>query len=193
MQKWGSVMIRQELLEEVKKAMEKRRYKSLSDFVSEAIQFRLQKLAEERIPEYLERDRSAKLMLQGKLFYTPKHVWAQATPQGRVKVGITGYFQSRLKEIVNIQTYGVGENVFKDEPFGVVETWWSTYDLYSPLNGEIVSLNRKVIDDPFELNVDPSQWILEVQPKHGEADSWMNGLLSFEEYKKLITKLEGRL
>jgi len=154
----------------------------------------MQKLAKERIPKYLERDRKSRLLYRRHpLFYTPKHICAHATPQRNVKIGITDYFQGQLKEIVNIQTDKAGEKVSKEEPFGVVETWWFTYDLYSPLNGKIVSVNKAVIDDPFILNVDPYQWIVEVEPTHTEVNSWMNGLLSLGEYKKLVTKLEGRL
>ena len=194
MPKWKTVRVRQELLEEAKKAAEKSQYQSLSEFVSDAIQLRMQKLAKKRIPEYLERDRKSRIpQLQAQLFYTPKHICAQPTPQRNVKIGITDYFQGQLKEIVNIQTDKAGEKVSKDESFGVIETWWFTHDLYSPLNGKIVSVNKKVIDDPFILNADPHQWIVEVEPKPTEVGSWMNGLLSLGEYKKLIVKLEGRL
>ncbi len=189
MPKWKTVRVSQELVERAKKELEKGQYQSLSEFVSEAIRNRMQTLARERIPEYLERDRKSRILYQRHpKFYTPKHIWAQATPQTTVKIGATDYFQNKLKEIVNIQTDKTGEEVSKDEPFGVVETWWFTYDLYSPLNGKIVSVNKKVIEDPFILNGDPYQWIVEVEPTHTEVNSWMNGLLSLGEYMKLVTK-----
>ena len=194
MQKWRTVKIRQEIVEQVKKEVEKGQYRSLSEFVSDAIRLQMQKLAKERVSEYLERDRYSRIpQLQAQLFYTPKHICAQATPQRTVKIGVTDYFQGQLREIVNIQTDKAGEKVSKDETFGVVETWWFTYDLYSPLNGKIVAVNKQIIDDPFTLNVDPYQWIVEVQPEDTEVDSWMNGLLRSGEYKKLVTTLEGRL
>jgi glycine cleavage system H protein len=114
------------------------------------------------------------------------------TPQRTVKIGVTDYFQSQAKEIVNIKTNKAGEKVSKDEPFGVVETWWFIYDLYPPLNGKIVSVNKPVIDDPFTLNADPCQWIVEVEPTRTEVNSWMNGLLSLGDYEELVTKLEGQ-
>ena len=191
--KWKNVRIRQELVEEMKKEMKKSQYQSLSEFASEAIRNRLQTLTKERISEYLERDRSSRtLPLQAQLFYGPKHIWAQVTPQGNVKIGITEYFQGQLKEVVNIRTDEAGETVSKDEPFGVVETWWFTHDLYSPLNGRIVSVNKAIIDDPFTLNVDPYRWIVEVKPED-EVDSWMSELLNVGEYRELVAKLEGRL
>ncbi len=191
MPKWKTVRVRQELVEEAKKEVEKSQFKSLSEFVSDAIRLRMQKLTKERIPEYLERDRYSRIPLQ--LFYTPKHIWAQATLQKNVKIGITDYFLDHAKEIVNIQTNNIGEPVFKDEPFGVLETWWFTYDLYSPLNGKIVAINKTVVNDPFTLNGDPYQWVLEVQPEHTEVDSLIAGLLNLQEYKNQIMKLEGRI
>jgi len=193
MQKWKTVRIRQELVEEIKREAKKKQYQSLSEFVSEAIQLRMQKLAKERIPEYLERDRSSRIhQLQAQLFYTPEHICAQVTPQGTIKLGITDYFQSQLKDIANVQTHELEVEVSKGEPFGVVETWWFVHDLYCPLNGKIISVNKKVIDNPFILNANPYLWIVEVQPKPEKANSWMNGLLSLGEYTKLITRLEGR-
>jgi len=189
--KWKAVRVRQELVQEAKTEVERGQYKGLSEFVSEAIQKRLQTIAKERISEYLERDKRSRILYQtNTLLFTEKHIFAQATPQNTVKVGITDYFQDQLKEIVNIQTNKVGEKVSKDETLGVVETWWFTYDLFSPLNGKIVAVNKKIMDNPFILNADEYQWILEVEPKHKEVNSWMNGLLSHEEYNRLVTKLE---
>jgi len=189
MKKWKAVKVKQELVDQVKEEVKKSKYKNLSEFVSDAIRHRLQTLAKQRVSEYLERDRIIKsLQSEAQLFYTPKHIWAQMAPQGNIEVGITDYFQNQLKEIVNIRTDAVGENVFKDEPFGVAESWWFTYDLYSPVNGKIVAVNKKVVDDPFILNVDPFLWIVKVQPESTEVDSWRRGLLSLEEYQKMLTK-----
>jgi glycine cleavage system H protein len=192
--RWRNVRIRQELVEEMKKEMKKSQYQSLSEFASEAIRNRLQALTKERVSEYLERDRSSRtLPLQAQLLYAPTHIWAQVTPQGNVKIGVTEYFQGQLKEIVNIRTDEAGEEVSKGEPFGVVETWWFTHDLYSPLNGRIVSVNKTIIDDPFTLNADPYRWIVEVKPEDSAVNSWMSELLNSGEYRELVIKLEGRL
>ena len=191
MQKWKTVRIRQELVEEIEKEVKKKQYQSLSSFVSDAIRLRMQTLTKERVSEYLERDKYSRMpQLTAQLFYTPKHVWAQVTPQRNVKIGITDYFQSQAKQIVYIKTDKAGEKVSKNEPFGVVETWWFVYDLYPPVNGKIVSINKKVIDDPFTLNINTHQWIVEIEPTYSEVDSWMNGLLRSGEYEKLVTKLD---
>jgi len=189
MTKWKAVRIKQELAEEVKKEVEKSDYKGLSEFVADAIQQRLQTLAKQRVTEYLERDKVARTpQLQAQLFYTPKHVWAKMTPEGIVEVGVTEHFQKQLREIVNIRTDGAGEEVSKDEPFGVAESWWFTFDLYSPLNGKIAQVNKAIIEDPLTLNADPFQWIVKVQPRQTEVDSWTDGLLNPQKYQALIAK-----
>ncbi len=57
MAKMKVVRLRQELVEEIEKEVKKGGYPSLSEFVSEAIQLRLQTLTKQRIQEYIERDR----------------------------------------------------------------------------------------------------------------------------------------
>ncbi len=159
MTKWTGVRVKQELVERIHKEVEKRGYKSLSEFVSEAIQQRLQTLAKQRVPEYLERDKIVRtLQLQGS-----DSVWAKMAPEGIVELGVTENFQKQLKEIANIRTGQVGEEVTEGEPFGVAESWWFTRDLYSPVSGKIVAVNKAILRDPFALNVDTSQWILKIQ------------------------------
>jgi len=197
MPKGKAIRIRQELLEEIKEEVKKGQYPSLSEFVSEAIQLRLQTLAKEGISEYLERDEQSRILrLQGQLFYTPKHVWVKPTPQGNIKLGVSDYWESRLKGIVYVGNFEEGENVSKGEPFGTVETvaWWPMviHDLYSPIDGKIVKVNKDVLDDPYILNGDPYQWIVEIQPSNPEFNKDLDKLLKFEEYKKLITELEER-
>lgn len=55
MSKWRAVKLKQELVDQAKEEAEKSNYRSLSEFVSEAIQLRLQTLTEERASTRLER------------------------------------------------------------------------------------------------------------------------------------------
>lgn len=48
MSKWTVLKVKQELFEQFEKEVDESRYKSLSEFVSEAIQIRLHKLTEKR-------------------------------------------------------------------------------------------------------------------------------------------------
>jgi glycine cleavage system H protein len=165
MTKWMGVRVKQELLEEVKQEVEKSGYKGLSEFVSEAIQQRLQELTKQRVGEYLERDKAVSVpQLQGQLLRTSDNVWARMAPEGVVEMGVTEYFQKQIKDIVNVRIDMIGAEVAEGEPFGVAESWWFTYDLYAPVKGKVVAVNKDVLENPFVLNADTSQWIVKIQP-----------------------------
>jgi glycine cleavage system H protein len=160
------VRVKQELIDEVRKEVEKSGYKGLSEFVQEAIQQRLQELAKQRVGEYLERDKAVTVPTgQGQMLRTSDNLWARLSPEGIVEVGVTEYFQKQVKDIVNLRVDVVGANVAEGEPFGMVESWWFTYDLHAPVKGKIISVNKDVLDNPFVLNADTSEWIVKIQPE----------------------------
>ncbi|MEM2254915.1 MAG: glycine cleavage system protein GcvH, partial [Candidatus Bathyarchaeia archaeon] len=162
--------------------------------VSEAIRLRLEELMRaEGIPAA---KREELLAIPEQLLYTPKHTWAQITPEGNIRVGVSDYAQRHLKGIASIMTEPVGKEVAKMEPFGVIETWMFMFDLYSPISGKIVKFNEKLKDKPYLINEDPygEGWIVEIKPKNSlTLEEELKGLLSSREYNKWVSKLEGRL
>ncbi|MEM1566159.1 MAG: glycine cleavage system protein GcvH [Candidatus Bathyarchaeia archaeon] len=194
MSEWKTVSIRQELIKEIEKVLRTGRYRSISEFVSEAIRLRLEELMRaEGIPAA---KREELLAIPEQLLYTPKHTWAQITPEGNIRVGVSDYAQRHLKGIASIMTEPVGKEVAKMEPFGVIETWMFMFDLYSPISGKIVKFNEKLKDKPYLINEDPygEGWIVEIKPKNSlTLEEELKGLLSSREYNKWVSKLEGRL
>ncbi len=180
--KWKAVKVQQKLVEEVEKEVKNGDYSSLSDFVSEAIDFRLQALTKEQ-SRHVEEQR----------LYTPKHIWIQPTPEGNIKIGVSEYWKNRHKGIIGIGNLKEGDSISQNIPFGTIETvaWWPwvIHDLISPIDGRIIRINEDVLGDPYVLNADPNQWILEIQPINPD-NMESEKLLSHEEYKKLTTELE---
>jgi len=194
MSEWKTVSIRQELIKEIERILRTGRYRSVSEFVSEAIRLRLEELMRaEGIPAT---KREELLAIPEQLLYTPKHTWAQITPEGNIRVGVSDYAQRHLKGIANIMTESVGTEIAKMEPFGVAETWMFMFDLYSPVSGKIVKVNEKLKDKPYLVNEDPygEGWIIEIKPKNSlTLEEELKSLLSSREYNKWVSKLEGRL
>ncbi|MEM2937261.1 MAG: glycine cleavage system protein GcvH [Candidatus Bathyarchaeia archaeon] len=194
MSEWKTVSIRQELIKEIEKAIRTGRYRSISEFVSEAIRLRLEELMRaEGIPAA---KREELLAIPEQMLYTPKHTWAQITPEGNIRVGVSDYAQKHLKGIANIMTEPVGKEITRMEPFGVAETWMFMFDLYAPVSGKIVKVNEKLKEKPYIINEDPygEGWIIEIKPKNSLVlEEELKGLLSSREYNKWVSKLEGRL
>ncbi len=194
MSEWKTVSIRQELIKEIEKAMKTGRYRSISEFISEAIRLRLEELM--RVEGIPTTKRQELLAIPEQMLYTPKHTWAQITPEGNIRVGITDYAQSHLKGIAQVITEGVGKEVNKMEPFGVAETWMFMFDLYAPVTGKIVKVNEKLRDKPNLINEDPygEGWIVEIKPKNTPTlEKELKDLFSSKEYNKWVNKLQGRI
>jgi glycine cleavage system H protein len=194
MSEWKTVSIRQELIKEIEEAIRTGRYRSISEFVSEAIRLRLEDMMRaEGIPA---EKRKELLQTPELLLYTPKHTWAQVTPEGNIRVGVSDYAQRHLKGIAHIMTEAVGKEIGKMEPFGVAETWMFMFDLYAPISGKIVKVNETLKNEPGKINEDPYNegWIVEIKPKNSIVlEQELKNLLAAREYNKLVSKLEGRL
>ncbi|RLI40262.1 hypothetical protein DRO59_09685 [Candidatus Bathyarchaeota archaeon] len=194
MSEWKTVSIRQQLIKEIEKAIKTGRYHSISEFVSEAIRLRLEELM--RVEGIPAAKRKELLVTPELLLYTPKHTWAQVTPEGNIRVGLSDYAQRHLKGIARIMTEAVGKEINTMEPFGVAETWMFMFDLYAPVSGKIVKINGKLENEPNLINEDPygEGWIIEIKPKNSlTLEQEIKSLLSAREYNKMVSKLEGRL
>jgi glycine cleavage system H protein len=194
MSEWKTISIRQELIKEIENIIKAGRYRSISEFVSEAIRLRLEELT--RTEGFASGKAQEAPSVPDQLSYTPKHTWAQTTAEGNVRVGISDYAQKRLRGLAQVRTEPLGKELSKMEPFGVAETWVLLFDLYSPISGQIVKINEKLKEKPTTVNEDPygQGWIAEIKPnntltmKH-ELDSLMNA----REYSKWVDKLEERI
>ena len=194
MSEWKTVSIRQQLIKEIEEAIKTGRYRSISEFVSEAIRLRLEELMQAE--GTLAEKRKELLVTPEQLLYTPKHTWARVTPEGNIRVGLSDYAQRHLKGIARIMTEAVDKEISKMEPFGVAETWMFMFDLYAPVSGKIVKINRKLKNEPNLINKDPygEGWIIEIKPKNSlTLEQELKSLLSAREYNKMVSRLEGRL
>jgi glycine cleavage system H protein len=194
MSEWKTVSIRQKLIEEVEKMLQTGRYRSISEFISEAIRLRLEELM--RVEGVPVEKRKKYLAVPEQLLYTPKHTWAQITPEGNIKVGLSDYAQRHLEGIAYIYTETPGKETKKMEPFGVAETWMFMFDLYSPVSGKIIKFNENLRNEPHLINEDPYSegWIIEIKPNNSlTLEKELKDMLSLRQYNKWVSKLEGRL
>ena len=193
MSEWKTISIRQELIKEIEKIIKTGRYRSISEFVSEAIRLRLEELT--RTEGFSSAKSQGTSSAPDQLLYTPKHTWAQTTADGNVRVGISDYAQKRLRGLAQVRTEPIGKELNKMEQFGVAETWMLLFDLYSPVSGRIVKVNERLRDKPTVVNEDPygQGWMVEIKPNNSMTlKEELGGLLGAREYNKWVDKLEGR-
>lgn len=117
------------------------------------------------------------------LRYTKEHEWVSIDSDGIATVGITDFAQSSLGDITFVQLPEEGEQVRKDDSFGVVESVKAVSDLYSPVTGRVVEVNQPLLNAPELLNDDPfgEGWMLKIEVTDGEE---ADDLMSPKEYKE---------
>jgi len=94
------------------------------------------------------------------LKYAKTHEWALLEEDKVVRVGITGFAQEQLGDLVYIELPEVGRNIKGQEQCAVVESVKTASDLFSPVSGEIVAVNQTLVDQPEQVNDDPyGTWI----------------------------------
>ena len=86
-------------------------------------------------------------------------------PNDLARIGITDYAQHALGDVVYVDLGAKGKRVEQFKPFGVVESVKAASDLFSPLGGEVVEVNTKLIDQPELVNSDPygDGWMIRVR------------------------------
>ncbi len=118
------------------------------------------------------------------LRYAKSHEWLKVAPDGTATVGITDYAQNSLGDITYVQTPKVGATLKAGETFGVVESVKAASDVYSPVAGTVIEVNKALDSNPEKVNQSPyaEGWMLKLRPAN-PADA--AALLSPEDYAKL--------
>jgi glycine cleavage system H protein len=120
------------------------------------------------------------------LKYHREHDWARVDGDEAI-LGITWFAQDALGELVHYEAPDEGSTVTKDQPYGEVESVKAVSDVIAPLSGEVLEVNRKVVDEPETVNADPygDGWLIRIRVSDaGEVGD----LLDAEAYKQVVAE-----
>lgn len=123
------------------------------------------------------------------LRYSKEHEWVRL--DGDVAtLGITHFAQEQLGDVVFVELPEKGATVRQFASLGVVESVKAASDIYSPVSGEVLERNLKVIEKPELVNSSPYDegWMLRVRlADKGEVQQ----LLSADDYRAHIGETAG--
>jgi glycine cleavage system H protein len=88
------------------------------------------------------------------LKYAKSHEWVRLSGDTAV-IGITDHAQHELTDVVFVELPEVGRQVKVGEACAVVESVKTASDIYAPLSGEVVAVNKAAVDDPALVNREP--------------------------------------
>ena len=118
------------------------------------------------------------------LLYAETHEWIRREGDN-VRVGITDHAQSELTDVVYVELPKMDRQANSKEAIAVVESVKAASDIYSPVKGTVVEVNKALEADPGLINREPygQGWIFVL--KIDNADD-LKQLNDAEGYKKQI-------
>ena len=121
--------------------------------------------------------------IQKDLLYTMEHEWIRLKGN-RAVVGVSDFAQKQLGDVVFVELPAEGTELVKENTFGVVESVKTVSDIYAPLSGKVVAVNKDLETQPDLVNSDPygKGWMIEIEVTDSGSE---DGLLSSEKYTEL--------
>jgi len=116
--------------------------------------------------------------------YTKDHEWLHVQNSTAV-VGITDFAQHELGDVVYVDLPEVGDTFEANEPFGSVESVKAVSEIFCPVRGEVIEVNKKLEEAPELVNQSPHQlaWMIKIRILDNDE---LRELLSASEYEEYL-------
>ena len=108
--------------------------------------------------------------------YSKDHEWV-TVENGIATIGITNHAQEQLGDVVFIELPAIGKTVAAHEQAAVVESVKAASEVYVPVSGEVVEVNKELEGDPALVNreAESAAWFMKVKLSNpSELDELMD-------------------
>ena len=118
------------------------------------------------------------------IYYTKEHEWLKVE-EDIGTCGITDFAQEQLGDIVYVELPNVGLQVTQSDEIAVVESVKAASEVYAPVSGEVIEINKNLDDNPAQVNEDAigEGWFFKIRISDPAE---LQNLLSGEAYSELI-------
>ena len=116
--------------------------------------------------------------------YTEDHEWLRVEGD-LVVVGITEHAATQLGDVVFVELPETETQVAEGDEVCVIESVKAASDILAPVDGEIVAVNEKLVDNPGLVNEDPmgAAWFFKMKL---DDLSVLDAFMDEDEYKDFI-------
>src|SRR5205814_4317975 len=118
------------------------------------------------------------------LLYTETHEWIKREGEN-IRVSITDHAQSELTDVVYVELPKMDRQTNAKEAIAVVESVKADSDIYAPVKGTVIEVNKALEADPGLMNREPygQGWIFVLKLDNAED---LKQLKDAEGYRKQI-------
>lgn len=102
-------------------------------------------------------------------------------------MGITTHAAEQLGDVVFVDLPAIGKAVEKGKEAAVVESVKAASEVYAPIDGEIVDVNKAIADEPSLVNSDPEggAWFMKIKIAN---PAQLEGLMDRAAYDTFVGK-----
>ena len=125
--------------------------------------------------------------IEENFLYTKEHEWV-SIEDNIATMGISDYAQDALGDVTYVELPQEEQEVEQFEEFVSVESVKAASDIFAPMGGKVIEVNRKLEDNPELINKDcyGKGWIAKIEVR--DMDESTN-LMSAEEYRSYLETL----
>lgn len=118
--------------------------------------------------------------------YTRDHEWISLDGD-TATIGITHHAQEQMGDVVFVELPAVGKKLLKGADAAVVESVKAASEVYAPVSGEVIEVNRSLEAEPAKVNQDAegSAWFLKIKLSD---KSEIDGLMDEAAYKAFLAE-----
>ncbi|MDI3516471.1 MAG: glycine cleavage system protein [Thermotogota bacterium] len=114
--------------------------------------------------------------------FAKSHEWVEVEGKTAV-VGISNHAQEELGDVVYVDLPEPGKEVKKGEVLCTIESVKAAADVYSPVSGKVLEVNKNLEEKPELVNESPESdgWLVKLEIVD---ESELSDLMDEEEYRK---------
>ncbi len=119
------------------------------------------------------------------LYYAKSDEWLKVEDNVGT-IGITDYAQDQLGDIVYLEKIEKGKRLKQGEALTTIESVKAVSDVNTPIAGEVIDVNEKVIEDASIINKDPygEGWIAKIKMDNKDELKNLMDAQEYSEYRK---------
>ncbi len=119
--------------------------------------------------------------------FSKDHEWVSVAGD-IATIGITNHAQEQLGDVVFVELPAIGKKVSKGGDAAVVESVKAASEVYAPLTGEVVEVNRELEGDPALVNrgAEGDGWFMKLKISNPAE---LTDLMDKNAYDKFVSSL----
>ncbi|MBM3895050.1 MAG: glycine cleavage system protein GcvH [Thaumarchaeota archaeon] len=121
--------------------------------------------------------------------FTQDHEWVELSGD-TATVGISNFAQDQLGDIVSIEFPEISSKFKQKEAMAIVDSVKASSDIYCPMDGTIIEINKNLQDHPELINKSPYDegWMLKLKVSN---ISQFENLMTQQQYEKFVGEEKG--